>query len=103
MPDKSTAEDLFIKLSQMPSFERERFFSLIASKAFESEDYSYDDVFGSLENEAFTASEAAEYLEVSVATFRKHVKAGRISPVQTVGRSHLFNSQTLRYFKRKQS
>ena len=58
MPDKSTAEDLFIKLSQMPSFERERFFSLIASKAFESDSYSDDDVFGSSENETLTTSEA---------------------------------------------
>ena len=87
----------------MSSIERERFFSLIASKAFESDSYSYDDVFGSLENETFTTSEAAEYLEVSIPTFRRYVQAGRISPSQTVGRSQLFSTQTLRAFKRKQS
>ena len=103
MPYKPTADDLFLKLSQMPSFERQRFFSLIASKAFESDSYSYDDVFGSLENETFTTSEAAEYLEVSIPTFRKYVQAGKISPAQTVGRSQLFSTQTLRAFKRKQS
>lgn len=37
---------------------------------------SHEELFGSLADDNFTAQEAAEYLEVSVSTFRRFVASG---------------------------
>ena len=63
-----TAEDLFFEMKRMPAVERTRFFSLLTGNAFRDDDFSHEQVFGHLQQEPFSAGEAAEYLEVSVST-----------------------------------
>jgi excisionase family DNA binding protein len=84
----------------MPSTERARFFAMLGANAFQKEDYSHKEVFGDLANDEFTAGEAAEYLEVSLATFRRYVQAGKISPAHIVGRNQFFATKDLKTFKR---
>ena len=98
-----TAEDLYAEIEQMPSSERNRFFQLLASRAFREEDYTHDQVFGTVHSELFSVPEAAEYLEVSVSTLRRYVQSGKLKPAQIVGRSQLFNASDLRLFKRSQN
>jgi len=43
-----------------------------------------------LAEDDFTAAEAAEYLEVSMATFRHFVRDGKLASHAEVGRSQLF-------------
>jgi len=76
-----TADELFAAIRNMPSTERARFFSMLGANAFQKEDYSHEQVFGDLENDEFTASEAAEYLEVSLPTFRRYVQSKKISKI----------------------
>ena len=96
-----TAEDLFAQVKQMPAKERIKFFSLIAINAFKEADYSHDRVFGKLKSEAFSAEEAAEYLEVSLPTLRRYVQSGKLKPTTVIGRSQLFSSTDLRMLKQK--
>jgi response regulator of citrate/malate metabolism len=94
-----TAEQLFSDLQKLPSIERQQFFVLL-SKAFDHEDnLSHQQVFGHLEGELFTASEAAEYLEVSMATFRRYLKAEKLLASTEIGASHLYSLDDLRQFK----
>lgn len=97
-----TAEDLYREMKRMPANERLRFFSLLTSQAFHDDDFTHEQVFGSVHREPFSVPEAAEYLEVSIPTFRRYVQAGKISPIQTIGRSQLFSASDLRAFKRSQ-
>jgi len=94
-----TAEELFTTIISMPSTERARFFALLGANAFQ-EDYSHEQVFGDLANDEFTASEAAEYLEVSLATFRRYVQSGKINSSHIVGRNQFFATKVLKSFKR---
>lgn len=94
-----TAEELFATVRSMPSSERARFFSMIGANAFQ-ENYSHEQVFGELADAEFTASEAAEYLEVSMATFRRYVQAGKIKASHVVGRNQFFATKDLKSFKR---
>ncbi len=95
-----TAEDLYTEMKRMPSTERVRFFSLLASNAFREDDFTHDQVFGETHQEPFSAWEAAEYLEVSVPTLRRYVQSGKLVPSHVVGRNQMFAAQTLRTFKR---
>ncbi|NQW69149.1 MAG: helix-turn-helix domain-containing protein, partial [Betaproteobacteria bacterium] len=52
---------------------------------------------------AFSAEEAAEYLEVSLPTLRRYVQSGKLRPSNVMGRSQLFSSTDLRLFKQKLS
>lgn len=101
MSQSIKAEDLFAQVKQMPAKERIKFFSLIAISAFKESDYSHDQVFGRLKNDAFSAEEAAEYLEVSLPTLRRYVQSGKLRPSTVIGRSQLFSSTDLRLFKQK--
>ena len=103
MSQSITAEDLFAQVKQMTAKERIKFFSLIAISAFKDSDYSHDQVFGRLKNEAFSAEEAAEYLEVSLPTLRRYVQSGRLKPSHIVGRSQLFSTADLRRLKIKRA
>jgi len=103
MSQSITAEDLFAQVKQMTAKERIKFFSLLAISAFKDSDYSHDQVFGRLKNEAFSAEEAAEYLEVSLPTLRRYVQSGKLRPSTVIGRSQLFSSTDLRLFKQKLS
>ena len=95
-----TAEDLFSEMKRMPAGERIRFFSLLTGHAFRDEDFTHEQVFGHLQQEPFSAAEAAEYLEISVPTLRRYVQSGKLVPSHLVGRNQMFSAQTLRAFKR---
>jgi len=96
-----TAEDVFDQVKKMPTKERVKFFSLIATNAFQENNFTHEQVFGHLRNDTFSAEEAAEYLEVSMPTFRRYVQSGKILPKETIGRSQLFASIDLRKLKQK--
>lgn len=95
-----TAEDLFNSLKQMPTMERQKFFSILSMNVFRDEDMSHAQLFGHLADDAFTAAQAAEYLEVSMSTFRRYVATGRLSQSSTVGRSQMFKVAALKAFKK---
>lgn len=95
-----TAEDLFSEMKRMPAMERIRFFSLLTGNAFRDDDFTHEQVFGHLQQEPFSAAEAAEYLEISVPTLRRYVQSGKLVPSYVVGRNQMFSAQTLRVFKR---
>jgi response regulator of citrate/malate metabolism len=63
------------------------------------QNFSHQQVFGELENALFTATEAAEYLEVSIATFRRYLKTQKIAADSVVGSIHLYSLTALREFK----
>lgn len=96
-----TAEQIFSELRSIPLSEQEKFFSLLAKKAFhaDDEDTTHEELFGDLEESLFTAKEATEYLEISLATFRRYVRDGRISPQKEIGNNHLFRLDDLRELK----
>jgi excisionase family DNA binding protein len=96
-----TAEDLYAEMKRMPSSERNRFFSMLAAKAFREDDFTHGQVFGAVHQEPFSVPEAAEYLEVSIPTLRRYVQSGKLRPIQVVGRSQLFDAADLRSLKRK--
>jgi excisionase family DNA binding protein len=95
-----TAEELFSEMGRMPAVERVRFFSLLTGSAFRDDDFTHEQVFGHLQQEPFSAGEAAEYLEISVPTLRRYVQSGKLLPSHVVGRNQMFSAQTLRAFKR---
>jgi excisionase family DNA binding protein len=96
-----TAEDVFAQVKQMAAKERIKFFSLIAINAFQENDLTHDQVFGHLKKDAFSAEESAEYLEISIPTFRRLVQSGKLKPTRVIGRSQLFSTEDLRKFKLK--
>ena len=96
-----TAEKVFSDLQKISSSEREKFFHLLAEKAFRDEDNcTHKELFGDLKDAYFTASEAAEYLEISMATFRRYVRDGKITAKSEVGSTHLFFLDDLRELKK---
>lgn len=64
------------------------------------EKYAHGDVFGHLKETHFSAQEAADYLEVSMSTFRRYVQSGKVIPAEIVGRSQRFFSGDLQKFKK---
>ena len=101
MSQSISAEEVFSQVKQMSSKERIKFFSLIAINAFQETDYTHEQVFGHLRNATFSADEAAEFLEISLPTFRRYVQAGRLKPSAVIGRSQLFSSADLKLLKQK--
>ncbi len=67
---------------------------------FRDEDMRHAQLFGHFADDAFTAAQAAEYLEVSLSTFRRYVATGRLSQSSTVGRSQMFKVAELKAFKK---
>ena len=100
MNNTLTAEDLFSEMRRMPAAERVRFFSLLTGNAFREDDFTHAQVFGHLQQEPFSAQEAAEYLEVSMPTLRRYGQSGKLVPSHTVGRNQMFAAPALRAFKR---
>ena len=100
MSHAMTAEDLLDELKAMPYEERGRFFSILGQHFFQEDNFTHEQVFGHLADDEFSSQEAAEYLEVSIATFRRYVQRGKIRPSRTVGRSQMFATKTLKEFKR---
>lgn len=99
MAHAMTADDLFQNLKRMPETERQRFFSLLSANAFRGEDLSHEELFGHLASDE-TAAEAAEYLEVSMSTFRRFVASGRLNASSMVGRNQMFAVPELKAFKK---
>ncbi len=64
-----------------------------------SQNYSHADVFGEVNLAEFRAAEAAEYLEVSMATFRRFVQSGKVAPARVVGRNQFFAAAALKALK----
>jgi len=95
-----TAEDLFAEMKTMPATERSRFFAMLGEVLFQGDDCSHEQLFGHLAEAEFTAPEAAEYLEVSMPTFRRYVQGGKLKPSHRVGRSQMFATRALKAFKR---
>ena len=100
MPQTMTAENLYQNLKQMPVEERQKFFGILSANAFQNEDMSYEQLFGHLAQDAFTAAQAMEYLEVSQSTFRRFVASQKLVPASTVGRSQMFAVPDLKAFKK---
>lgn len=100
MPQTMTAEDLYQSLKQMPLTERQKFFGILSENAFQSDGMSYEQLFGQLAQDTFTAAEAMEYLEVSLSTFRRFVAGKKLVPACTVGRSQMFAVPELKAFKK---
>lgn len=100
MAHAMTAEDLYQDLKQMPTTERQKFFLILSTNAFRGDDMSHEQLFGHLIGDNFTAQEAAEYLEVSMSTFRRYVAGDRLNPSSTVGRNHMFTVADLKAFKK---
>ena len=61
---------------------------------------THQELFGHLDNVMFTESEAAEYLEVSTATFQRYLKAKKIVADTKVGSIHLYLLNVMREFKK---
>ena len=95
-----TAEELFQDLRAMPATERSRFFDLLAINAFRDDNFTHEQVFGDLASDEFTAQEAAEYLEVSMSTFRRYVQTGKLKASSELGRNQMFATRDLKAFKR---
>ena len=100
MAHTMTAEELFQDLKQMPTAERQKFFVILSTNAFRGDDMSHEELFGHLTGDAFTAQEAAEYLEVSMSTFRRFVACGKLNLSSTVGRNQMFAVPELKTFKK---
>jgi excisionase family DNA binding protein len=75
----------------------------LTSNAFRGDDFTHEQVFGHLQQEPFSAGEAAEYLEISVPTLRRYVQSGKLAPSHVIGRNQMFSAQMLRVFKRTRS
>jgi response regulator of citrate/malate metabolism len=73
---------------------------MITNSLEEQENFSHQQVFGDLENALFTATEAAEYLEVSIATFRRYLKTQKIIADSVIGLTHLYSLSSLRELKK---
>ncbi|MEI7842390.1 MAG: helix-turn-helix domain-containing protein [Gallionellaceae bacterium] len=100
MAHAMTAEDLFQVLKQMPPTERQKFFVILSTNAFRGEDMTHEQLFGHLNGDDFTAQEAAEYLEVSMSTFRRFVSSDKLNPSLMVGRNQMFAVADLKEFKK---
>jgi excisionase family DNA binding protein len=74
---------------------------LMPSITSSTKSFSHSQIFDHLKNSLFSADEAAQYLEVSMPTFRRYVQAGKLKPTQNVGRNQLFSSGDLRRLKQK--
>ena len=95
-----TAEAVYRNFTQLPSDERAKFFALLAGPGLRDQNFSHEQVFGHLAGGEFTAAESAEYLGVSLSTFRRYVASGKLRASSEMGRNQLFATQDLKAFKR---
>lgn len=94
-----TAEGVFQNLRKLATNERTKFFQLLSS-GLADDNHTHEQVFGSLVGAEFTATQAAEYLDVSMSTFRRYVSAKSIQACSTIGRSDMFAAKDLKVFKK---
>jgi excisionase family DNA binding protein len=62
---------------------------------------NHEQVFGHLRNATFSAEEAAEFLEISMPTFRQFVQSGKIQAKELIGEIQLFATADLRTLKKE--
>ena len=74
--------------------------SLESNATFSQDDFSYEQVFGHLTRQPLSATEAAEYLGISLPTLRRYVQAGKLLSSHIVGRKKIFSVIDLRAYKR---
>jgi excisionase family DNA binding protein len=100
--NQHTAEGVFQDLKKLSSSEQMRFFAILGRQAVQStqDNFSHEEVFGHLANDEFTSAEAAEYLDVSMSTFRRYVSSGKLRATSEMGRNQLFATKDLKAFKR---
>jgi excisionase family DNA binding protein len=94
------AQAVFDEFRKLPRNERARFYELLGESSVHDDNLSHEQVFGHLANEAFSASDAANYLEISISTFRRYVADGKINASSEIGRNQLFSTKDLKAFKR---
>ncbi|MBD8529150.1 MULTISPECIES: helix-turn-helix domain-containing protein [unclassified Massilia] len=95
-----TADAVFQDFRKLTKKERARFYELLSENSLSDEDLSHEQVFGHLSGAEFTAAEAAQYLDVSMSTFRRYVSASKIRATSQIGRSDMFATADLKAFKR---
>ncbi|MDE1179899.1 helix-turn-helix domain-containing protein [Paraburkholderia sp.] len=95
-----TAEAVYGDFRKLPTEERIKFFSLLSEATVNNDNFTHEEVFGDLADAELTSAEAAEYLEVSMSTFRRYVGAGKLAASSEMGRNQLFASKALKAFKR---
>lgn len=95
-----TAEAVMQQFRQLPTNEKAKFFTLLGYQYSNGENFSREEVFSDVIDADFTAKDAADYLEVSIATFRRYVQAGKICAASEIGRSQLYSTKDLKAFKR---
>jgi hypothetical protein len=96
---RHTAEAVFEDLRKLGANERAKFFHLLSAGLGE-DNQTHQQVFGHLAGLEFTAQQAADYLEMSISTFRRNVAARKIQASSSVGRSDMFATADLKAFKR---
>ncbi|WP_231881363.1 helix-turn-helix domain-containing protein [Cupriavidus necator] len=96
-----TAEDLMKPSARCPRRSASSFSRRWASRLSRTRTSRTRKSLATSRNADFTAAEAAEYLEVSIATFRRLVRDGKLAPHAVVGRSQLFSAADLEAFKRQ--
>jgi DNA-directed RNA polymerase specialized sigma24 family protein len=98
--NQHTAEAVFQNLQNLPSKERTKFFQLLGEVSLDAENQRHEQVFGHLNGAEFTAAQAADYLDVSMSTFRRYVYTKRLKASGRIGRSDMFATKELKIFKR---
>jgi excisionase family DNA binding protein len=83
----------------MPVPEREKLFATIATKGFEKDLYTHDEVFDDIRRSPFSLKEAAEYLKVAEITVRRWVKSGKLD-YERIGNSFVFDHDELKAMKK---
>ena len=67
---------------------------------FRDEAMNHQQLFGHFAEDEFTPAQAAEYLEVSMSTFRRYIASGRLRQSSAMGRSQMFKVAELKAFKK---
>lgn len=99
MSQAITADYLYDEMRKMSNKERVKFFVLLATNAFREDNFTHDQVFAETHAKPFSATEAAEYLEISMPTLRRYVQAGKLVPCHVIGRNQMFSQRELRALK----
>jgi excisionase family DNA binding protein len=95
-----TAQAVFHEFRKLPSNERAKFYELLGEGSVCEENFSHEQVFGHLAGDEFSAADAADYLEISMSTFRRYVAEGKLKASNEIGRNQLFSTKDLKAFKR---
>lgn len=95
-----TATEVFQNFRKLPISERTRFLELLAAGVMQGDNFTHEEVFGNLLEAEFSSQEAADYLDVSMSTFRRYVRDGKIVASSEVGRNQLYSTKALKAFKR---